>query len=152
MKHWKLVVIGGLVFYVVTFLLSFVTGPLIHNGVLKETYRAHAPLWRPELNQDPPDMAALMPRWIVTGIIASLIIAGVYAAVRPAFAGPGWLRGVKGAVCLALLLVAWGPLGYAGVFNMPDKIWIWWVGEGAVLYLVAGAVLGWLGEKLDPLP
>jgi hypothetical protein len=151
MKHWKLVVLGGLAFYIVTFALSFATGPLIHNGVLKDTYREHAALWRPELNQDPPDMAALMPLWITSGIIGSLVIAGIYAAVRPAFSGPGWMRGLKGGVCLVLLSAVWA-LGYYGVFNMPEKIWCWWTVDTAILYLPASAVLGWLGEKLDPLP
>ena len=152
MNKWKLVVLGGLAFYVVTFAVSLATGPVIHQNLLKETYQQHSQLWRPELNEDPPNMGALMPRWITTGVIGSLILAFTFTLVRPAFSGPGWKRGLKGAFALFLLGVAWGPLGYAGVFNAPDKIWIWWSLESLVYYLPAGAVLGWLADKLDPLP
>jgi hypothetical protein len=151
MNRWKLVVLGGLAYYVATFIVGFATGPLIHNGVLKETYRANAQLWRPELNEDPPDMAALMPRWITTGVIGSFIVAAIFGWVRPAFSGPGWKRGLQYGVTLGLLGVVWA-LGYSGVFNAPDKIWIWWSLEGFLYYLPGGAVLGWLGGKLDPLP
>jgi hypothetical protein len=150
MRSWKLVVLGGLAFYVVTFLASFATGPIIHNRILMDTYRANAPLWRPELNQDPPDMAALMPRWITTGIIGSLLIAFVYDWVRPAFSGAGWKKGVKGAICLFLLAASF-MLAYSGVFNAPDKIWAWWAVDTLILYLIGGAVLGWIGEKWAPV-
>jgi len=152
MKRLKLVVLGGIAFYIVTFAVSFATGPLIHEGLLMDTYRASSQLWRPELNQDPPDMGALMPRWITTGVIGSLIVAFVFAWVRPAFSGPGWKRGLQGGLCLVLLGIVFGPLGYSGVFNAPDKIWIWWALESPFYYLPAGLVLGWLGDKLDPLP
>lgn len=150
MRSWKLVVLGGLAFYVVTFLASFATGPVIHANILMDTYRAHPELWRPELNQDPPDMAALMPRWITTGLIGSLLIAFVYDWVRPAFAGSGWKKGLKGGICLWLLLVSWA-LAYSGVFNAPDKVWAWWCVDALILYLLGGAVLGWLGEKIAPV-
>lgn len=152
MNRWKLVVLGGLAFYVVTFVIGLATGPLIHQRALQETYRAHSELWRPELNQVPPDMGALMPRWITTGVIGSLIIAFVYGWVRPAWKGPGWKRGLQGGFVLGLLGIVYGPLGYSGVFNAPDEIWIWWGLEGFLYYLPGGAVLGWLGDKLDPLP
>ena len=31
-----------------------------------EDYKATAEYWRPELNEDPPDMTTLLPRWIST--------------------------------------------------------------------------------------
>lgn len=40
--------------------------------------------------------------------------------------------------------------GLSGVFNLPAKIWIWWVVDQVLLYVPGGAVLGWLGEKLAP--
>ena len=149
--NWKLIVLGGLAFYLVTFVVSFVTGPVIHNGILKETYRQSAELWRPALMQDPPDMAALMPRWITSGVIGGLLMAAIYGWVRPAFSGPGWKRGLLYGTILSLFGIAW-CLGYSGVFNAPDKIWAWWALESFLYYLPAGAVLGWLAEKLVPQP
>jgi hypothetical protein len=58
----KLIVVGGLAFYAMTWILSFVTGPVVHNGLLLESYQATAAFWRPALMQPPPDMAALLPR------------------------------------------------------------------------------------------
>jgi len=143
--NWKLIVIGGIVFYIVTFAVSFVTGPVVHNGILNETYQEN---WRPELNQDPPDMASLMPRWITSGVITSMIFAAIFGWIRPAL-GVGWLAGFKFGVILTL--VAWSFMaGYSGVFNLPDKLWIVWGLETPFYHLPAGAVLGWLGEKLAP--
>ena len=59
--NWKLIIVGGLVFYVVMFVVSMVTGPVVHQGILLESYQATEQFWRPELRQVPPDMAALMP-------------------------------------------------------------------------------------------
>ena len=145
---WKLIVIGGVVFYIVMFVISFATGPLIHGGVLDEAYRANEGFWRPELNQDPPDMTSLMPRWITTGVLTSLVMAAIYGWIRPAL-GRGWVAGVKYGVLLSVV----GTLfmaGWSGVFNLPDKIWIWWAIEQPLYYIPGGAVLGWLGEKLAP--
>ena len=58
----KVILLGGLAMYVAEFLLSMATGGVIHEGILTELYQANASFWRPELNQQPPDMAALMPR------------------------------------------------------------------------------------------
>ncbi len=146
--NWKLVVVGGLVLYIVMFVIGFGTGVVIHNGVLDEAYRANESFWRPELNEDPPDMAALMPRWITTGIITSLIMAWIYGCLRPTL-GRGWLAGVK----FGIIVSVFGALfmaGFSGVFNLPDKLWIWWASEQPLYYIPGGAVLGWLGEKLAP--
>lgn len=89
----KVIVAGGLAMYVAQFLLSMVTGPLIHNNILTELYIANASFWRPELNQDPPDMAALMPRWITVGVIAAFIMAAIYDNIRAALDGSALLRG-----------------------------------------------------------
>jgi hypothetical protein len=147
--NWKLVVVGGIVFYVVTFIVGMATGPLIHNGVLKDDYKAHSSFWRPELQQDPPDMAALMPLWVTTGLLTSLVLAGIYGAVRSAFAGAPWMKGLKYGVVLSLFGICWAA-GYSGVFNLPNTIWAWWAGEGFLYYLPGGAALGWVGGKLAP--
>jgi hypothetical protein len=149
--NWKLVVIGGLLFYVVMFVVGFATGPLIHNGVLEGPYKANPQFWRPELNQDPPDMGALMPRWIAIGLITSLVLAAVYGWVRPAFAGPGWKAGLKFGLVLAIVN-ACAMAGWSGVFNLPNEIWFWWAVEGFIYWPIGGMALGWVGDKLAGSP
>ena len=147
--HWKLIVVGGLAFYVVMFLVSFITGPLIHEGILKVPYMENEEFWQPALNQDPPDMAALMPRWIATGLITTFVLAGIYGWIRGGFSGAPWQKGVKYGVVLSVVgscMMA----GWSGVFNLPAEIWTWWAIEQFAYYLPGGAVLGWLGQKLAP--
>jgi hypothetical protein len=144
--NWKVVFIGGLIVFVVSWLIAPITGPLIHNGVLRDAYMATASTWRPELMQDPPNMAALLPYWITVGLVTSFIAAGIYDVVRPAFAGPGWLKGVKFAIVLSLL-AAGTMLAFSGVFNLPNEIWFWWAVEWTAMYLLSGAALGWFAER-----
>jgi hypothetical protein len=148
--NWKLVLVGGLVFWIVTFIVGFATGPIIHQGILDAPYKANAQFWQPALAQDPPDMAALMPRWIATGILTGWIIAWLYGCVRSALGGPAWKRGLLFGLGLAILNCAF-ILGYSGVFNLPSVIWTWWAIEGFFYYLIGGAVLGWIGQKLAPV-
>lgn len=148
--RWKLVIFGGLAFFAVAFLVSYGTGQIIHQGVLVSTYQETSEFWRPELRADPPDMAALMPMWISRSLLTSLIVAFVYSTCRAAWKGPGWRKGLQGGFYLGLFSICFGLLGWAGVFNLPDKIWAWWSLDVFLCYLPAGAVLGWLGEKLDP--
>jgi hypothetical protein len=146
---WKLIVLGGLASYVAMFVVGMGTGVVIHNGILQADYRAHSAFWVPELNQDPPDMAALMPYWVTTGLITSFVVAALYGWVRSAFRGPGWRRGLL--FGLFLVLFSWATyLGWSGVFNLPAKIWIWWGVDLLLLYLVGGAVLGLVAEKVAP--
>ncbi len=146
--NWKLIVIGGVVFYLVMFVISFATGPLIHTGVLNDSYRANESFWRPELNEDPPNMGALMLRWVTTGVLTSLVLAAIFGWIRPAL-GTGWVAGAKFGVLLTL--VAWCfNAGWSGIFNLPNDIWMWWSIEVPIYYVPGGAVLGWLGEKLAP--
>ena len=44
----KVIALGGLAYYVAQFVVSMVTGPFIHEGVLNELYMANASFWRPE--------------------------------------------------------------------------------------------------------
>jgi len=145
----KVIVVGGLAMYVVQFLLGILTGPLIHEGVLVEAYQANAAFWRPELNQDPPDMAALMPRWIATGLIGAFILAGIFDNIRGGLAGSTLVRGLKYGVILFLINLCI-TAGWSGVFNLPETIWVWWNAEALLYYLVGGAVLGWVTGKLAP--
>jgi len=147
----KLIVLGGLAFYAMTWVVSMVNGPLIHEGVLASAYAATASFWRPELMQVPPDMASLLPRWIATGLVLSFVVAAIYGIVRPVIGGQGWKRGAKyglGVGVLANACIA----GMSGVFNLPDVIWFWWIVDGMVMYVLGGAVLGWVGDRWCAAP
>lgn len=146
---WKLIVVGGLVFYIVMFIVSFVTGPVIHEGILDAAYQANELFWQPALRQDPPDMAAMMPRWLATGVLTSLILAAVYGWIRGGLNGPPWLKGIKYGVILSLFGTCL-ILGWSGVFYLPGKIWLWWAIEQPLYYLPGGAALGWVAAKLAP--
>lgn len=145
----KVIALGGLAMYAAQFLLSMVTGPLIHEGVLTELYMANSGFWRPELNQQPPDMGALMPRWITVGVVASFILAAIFDNIRGGLDGGAVVRGAKYGVIL-FLVNACISAGWSGVFNLPDAIWAWWVGESLLYYVVGGAVLGWVTGRLAP--
>ncbi len=147
--NWKLIILGGLAFYGVMFIVSIPSGMLIHNGVLDAPYRANSEFWRPELNQDPPDMAALMPRWIATGLLTTFVFAAIYGWLRPAFSGAPWQKGLKFGLLLSVVGCCF-MAGWSGVFNLPAKIWMWWGFEQFLYYLPGGAVLGWIGQKLAP--
>ncbi len=147
--NWKIIFIGGAALYAAQFLMSFLTGPLIHEGVLDSLYMANASFWRPELVQDPPDMAALMPRWITTGLICSFIAAAIYALIRSAFNGAGWLKGLKYGFVLWFLAIC-QMAGWSGIFNLPDAIWGWWAVDSLVYCIVGGVVLGWVSQTLSP--
>ena len=147
--NWKLIVVGGLLFYVVMFVISFATGPIVHEGILDETYRANQSYWRPELNQDPPDMAALMPRWIAVGLLTTFIFAAIYGWIRSAFSGAPWQKGMKYGLLLSLVGCCF-MAGYSGIFNLPGNIWTWWGLEQFAYYLPGGAALGWVAQKLAP--
>ena len=148
--NWKLIIVGGLAYYIAAFAVSMISGPFIHEGILQEAYIATAEFWRPELRQVPPDMAALMPMWITTGLITSFILAGVYGVFRKALGGPAWQRGLKFGIA-AWLLQASSMAGWSGVFNLPANIWAWWAIDALVFVLVGSIVLGIVAEKLAPV-
>ena len=143
------ILIGGLVFYITLFVVSIGTGFVVHQNILMDIYRATPEFWRPELNQDPPDMAALMPLWITCGLIGSFVTAFIYDWVRPAFSGAAWQRGTKFGV-VAVLFHGVYILNWSGVFNLPSKVWLWWWLESIVYMLIASAALGWVTQKLSP--
>ncbi|MDH3646433.1 MAG: hypothetical protein OER80_06650 [Gammaproteobacteria bacterium] len=147
--NWKIILIGGVAYYVTIFVLSFISGQVVHEGILDPAYRATTEFWRPELNQDPPDMAALMPMWIFNGLVGAFVVAAIYTWIRPAFHGPAWRRGLTYGLILSLLGSTFS-LGYSGVFNLPGEIWFWWTIEMAVLFIVGATVLGLVAEKLAP--
>ena len=118
-------------------------------GLVVEVYQATATFWRPELIKQPPDMAALLPMWIASGLIGAFLSAAVYDWLRPALAGAGWQRGLKfGVIAFIFHLVA--TLGFQGVFNLPAQIWVWWCVEAVAYLLVGGIALGWVTQKLSP--
>jgi len=144
--NWKLIIIGGIVFWLVTNVLGmFVTGIIIHEKILAPVYQAHESFWLPELRQDPPDMAALMPRWMLTSFVSSLVVAGIYSLVVGSFSGPGWSRGMKWGLCLGIFS-AMTYFAMSGIFDLPLQIWIWWGIDALILFILGGAAMGWTGE------
>ena len=92
--NWKLIIIGALAFWLVTNVIGFLgTGWIIHDRILDPIYRANESFWIPPLRQDPPDMAAVMPQWLLTSLLSSLVVAGIYSRVHTSFNGPGWKKG-----------------------------------------------------------
>lgn len=149
---WKIVFIGGVVYYVALFILSIAVGAIVHNpqtGILAEAYHATMSFWRPELFQEKPDPGLLLKMWIPSGLLGAFLAAGIYAVIRPSLIGPAWQRGLKFGVIAALFGII-NVLGYRGVFNLPDQIWIWWTIGAIVMYLPAGVVLGLISQKLSP--
>ncbi|MBT8060860.1 MAG: hypothetical protein KJO33_14800 [Gammaproteobacteria bacterium] len=145
----KVILLGGLAFYIAQWIPAMVTGPLIHEGVLTPIYMATASFWRPELNQQPPDMAALMPRWIATGLIATFVMTAIFDNIRSALTGHPIVKGLKYGL-IAFLFAAANMAGWSGVFNLPETIWAWWAAEALIIYLLSGAVLGLVVGKLAP--
>jgi hypothetical protein len=94
-------------------------------------------------------MAAMMPRWIATGLIAAFIAAGIYDNVRSAFDGSGMVKGAKFGFVVSLLY-ATTAAGWSGVFNLPNNIWAWWIVEGFFYFVVGGLALGWIAARIAP--
>ena len=142
----KTIIVGGIIFYAVQWVFGMISGIVIHEGVLEPLYQATTEYWRPELTQDPPDMASLMPRWIATGLVMSFIFTGIYDNIRDAFDGSGVIKGLNFGFVLSLIYGATAA-GWSGVFNLPETIWVWWVAEGFFIYCLSGAALGWYVGK-----
>ena len=143
----KLILLGGLVFYIVQWVEAMGTGFFIHEGVLEPVYKSVPEFWRPELNADPPDMMGLMPYWITTGLIGAFVGVFVYDNIRSALSGSNVIKGLKFGFFMALIYAAFGA-SYSGIFNLPGSIWLWWGIEGFIFYLVSGMALGWVTGRL----
>lgn len=141
----KCVVVGGLVFWVLSNILGMGLGPVIHEGVLDPHYQATETVWRPELRQHPPDMAAMMPLWLLNSLIVSLVVAWLYCACRCGD-GPGWKRGLRFGFGLGIFLCA-VYRAWSGIFDLPGAIWLWWSLEGLLIYTACGAGMGWAVGK-----
>lgn len=145
--NWKLIIIGGIVFWLVTNILGmFVTGFIIHEGILDPIYQANESFWLPPLRQDPPDMAALLPHWLLTSFVSSLLVAGIYSCVHTSFSGPGWKKGLTWGLCLALFMFM-NYMSFSGLFDLPMKLWLWWGIDALILFLIGGAAMGWAGQR-----
>ena len=149
--NWKAVVVGAIVFWLVTNVVGMgVTGYFIHNQILDPIYRANEYFWLPALSQAPPDMGALMPRWLLTSLLASLVVAGIYVCIHNSFEGGGARKGMMWGLCLALIGTS-TYMAMSGVFNLPLKMWVWWSIDAFILYLLGGAALGWAAERFGGL-
>ncbi len=145
--NWKLIFVGGIVFWLVTNIVGmFGTGIIIHEMILDSAYRANQSFWIPALRQDPPDMAAVLPYWLLNSFLSSLVVAGIYSCVQSAFSGPGWKRGLLWGLSLGIFTFA-TLLSYSGVIDLPMQIWIWWGVDSVILFLIGGAALGWAGQR-----
>ncbi|MBT8136367.1 MAG: hypothetical protein KJO54_05045 [Gammaproteobacteria bacterium] len=148
--NWKIVLLGGLAMYVAQFVVAMAfTGPVIHEGVLEAPYDETTEFWRPELTSEPPDMAALMPMWIASGIIGALVIAGLYSWLRPAFSGSWWQKGIGFGVALTLFVAVY-HLSLSGVFNLPGEIWFWWTVDMLIMAVVGSVALAFVAQKVAP--
>jgi len=147
--NWKLILVGGLVFWAVTFVVSLGTGAVIHGQILEPAYQETNAFWQPALRSDPPDMAALMPRWIAVGIAGGFVFAAIFGWVRGGLTGAGWMKGLQFGLILTLIGSVL-MMGQSGVFNLPGQIWLWWMIEQPLVYLPGGAALGWVAERMVP--
>ncbi len=107
---------------------------------------AHSLFWRPELVND--NMAALMPRWIATGLVTAFVQVCIYDNIRSALNGNGVVKGIKFGL-IAFLFYACFSAGWSGIFNLPETIWLWWNIEALLIFIVGGAAMGFVVAKLS---
>lgn len=144
--NFKNILVGGVVYYVTAFVFGMISGFFIHEGVLDPLYRATEAFWRPELQQDPPDMAALMPRWIAVGLLTAFVFAGIFDNIRDSLNGSGLIKGLKFGFILGLIHASYAA-AWSGVFNLPNAIWFWWSVDAFYWNCLAGMALGWYVER-----
>lgn len=147
--NWKLIGLGGLAWYIATFVIGLVTVEVIHMGIMRPTYKGIPHFFRPELMQEPPATDPLLMYWIITGLIASFLTAFVFGWVRPAFSGPGWRQGLSFGVALTVATCA-VFLVYSGVLDLPAKVWLWWNIDNLILFCAGGAAMGAVAGRFAP--
>ncbi len=86
---------------------------------------------------------------MLNSFISSLVIAGIFGAVRGSFSSPGWKKGISLGFCLALFSAV-TLLNWSGVMDLPNNICLWWAIEGFIIFLIAGAAMGWATGKWAP--
>ncbi len=145
--NMRLVMVSTLAFWIVSNIIGMaVTGPIIHQKILDPEYRANESFWLPELRQDPPDMGALMPRWLLNSFLSSLVVGGIYSYVRNSFPAPGFKQGFYWGLSLAVFTVV-TTNAWSGIFDLPSTLWIWWCVDAMIVFPVAGIAMGWAGSK-----
>lgn len=149
----KLIVLGTIAYFITAQVIGAITGMFVHGegGLLEATYKSYAAMWRPELNETPPNLGALMPLWITTGLINSLIVAITFSLIRPALQGGVIAQGLKYGVIASLFMA--GLYGmYFGIFALPGSLWLAWGLEGLVMCCVGGIVLAAVADKFAAEP
>jgi len=147
----KLVLLGGIAYFLIAQIIGAISGPLVHGpgGALEATYQMYSAMWRPELNATPPDLMALMPLWLTTAAINSLIVAAVFDLIRPSLPGGAVAQGLRFGITVGLIMVGLFGL-YFGIFALPAKVWIFWGVEGLLTYSVGGIGIAAVGNKFAP--
>ena len=146
--NFKLTIVGAIVFFLVSNIVGMAGGKFIHEGILMDEYQKTSEFWRPELRTgtETEDMAALMPLWLANSFLLSLVVAGIYSCVHGALNGPGWKKGLVWGLSLGIFAAVIAR-SYAGVFDLPSNIFLWWGIDAIVNFTLAGAVMGWAGAK-----
>lgn len=144
----KFVLIGTVAWFLISQVIGMVSGMLIHGpgGALNATYMEFAAMWRPELNQQPPDMAALLPLWMSMAALNALLMAVIYELIRPALNAGLVANGVRFALVTGLTMTALYAMHF-GLFALPARVWIFWGIEGALNYLLGGIALAFIAGR-----
>lgn len=146
----KLVLLGGIAYFLFAQIIGAISGPLVHGpgGALDATYKMNSAMWRPELNATPPDLMALMPLWLTTAAINSLIVAVVFDLIRPSLSGGAIAQGLRFGITVGLIMAGLFGL-YFGIFALPAKVWVFWGVEGFLTYCIGGMALAAISNRLD---
>ena len=135
MMNIKSILLGALVFFLVSVALAFVLA-IPDEALFEEIYKA-LPLWRGELESN----SSLFLAWIAQKMIFALGISLLFHWVSPSMKGPGWRRGILFGLCTCPLI--WATyLGLWTLFTLPASIWIWWGSYYLILVTISGAAMG----------
>lgn len=107
-------------------------------------YQASAAVWKP---MEP------LSRW-VGGLYAWLMIEGIilgiaYSVIHVAIPGSGLRKGLNYGALLWILVTIPGMAMTYLFFAVPNALILDWLAEGLVSYLIAGAVLAKVYDKVD---